>query len=227
MKAETQFIDTHFEALKRIPKGIQGYVGTNSLNWANKVFPNLNFGESLNKKFERNELFDYCKNPENSDLDVLVAVLSWGGKRYDQGRLLENQLPELLSLVKDLRNGKFLTRKEAFSKLQSMRESGELLGLGIGFYTKLICFLAPNLNGYIMDQWLAKSINLLTGKQEVELTGNWVNDNNTPETYERFCSYIDTLGESLGYSGIDAEEILFSVGGKKKGAWRNYLINNY
>lgn len=222
------FIEPHFDVLKRMPKGNQGYVGTHSLNWANQVFPNYKFDGTLDKRFERSQLFDYCKNSQNNDLHVLVAILSWGGMRRDHGRLLEKQLPLLLSLVKDLRNGIFLTRKEAFFKIQNMRKSGELPGLGIGYFTKLICFLAPNLNGYIMDQWVAKSINLLTGKAQVQLTnGNWVNDENTAETYEIFCYYVDKLGELLECSGFEAEERIFSVGGRKKGDWRNYLVNNY
>ena len=78
-----------------------------------------------------------------------------------------------------------------------------------------------------MDQWVAKSINLLTGKHLVKLTANnWVNDKNDSNTYEIFCQHIDNLAQILECSGFEAEKRIFSVG-RKKGQWRNYLIKNY
>ncbi len=101
-------------------------------------------------------------------------------------------------------------------------------GLGIGYFTKLICFLSPNLKGYIMDQWVSKSINFLTGDNIVDLTSNaWVNDSNNSDTYENFCNHVDQIAVILNCDGFEAEKRLFSVGGRKKGEWRNYLINNY
>ena len=115
----------------------------------------------------------------------------------------------------------------AFEVFQNQRSANNLPGIGIGYFTKLICFLAPNLNGYIMDQWVAKSINLLTGEPIVNLTGNnWVNDRNDSNTYEIFCQHIDNLAELLNCSGFEAEKQIFSVG-RGNGQWRNYLINNY
>jgi hypothetical protein len=131
------------------------------------------------------------------------------------------------SLIVDLRNGKYKSREEAFFEFQNRRVKGKLPGLGIGYYTKLICFLSPELNGYIMDQWVAKSINLLTGKNIVKLTSDsWVNDSNDSKTYESFCSHVDCLAYQLKCSGFEAEEVIFSVG-RGQGEWRNYLIRHY
>jgi hypothetical protein len=78
-----------------------------------------------------------------------------------------------------------------------------------------------------MDQWLSKSINLLTGEQIVNLTNNsWVNDNNNSVTYELFCSKIDEIAGILNCGGFEAEKRIFSVG-RGVGQWRNYLIQNY
>ena len=130
----------------------------------------------------------------NDNLNVLVAILSWGGMRRDHGRLLFNNLEFVLELVNNLRIGIYPTRQIAYSTFQEHRANGSLPGLGIGYFTKLICFLSPNLNGYIMDQWVGKSINLLTGQNIVSITGNnWVNDNNNADTYEIFCTHIDNL----------------------------------
>jgi len=219
--------EIHLNFLTQIGDNEPGYVGNNSLNWANQVSPDNNFDNYLNRQFCRYELFEYCQNINNDNLNVLVAILSWGGMRRDHGRLLFNNLEFVLGLVDNLRNNTFGTRQIAFSTIQGHRVNGLLPGLGIGYFTKLICFLSPNLNGYIMDQWVGKSINLLTGQNIVNITGNsWVNDKNNPDTYEIFCTHIDELAYQLNCTGFEAEKKIFSVG-RGYGTWRNYLIQNY
>jgi hypothetical protein len=216
----------HLNYLIQIGDNDQGYVGGNSLGWASHVLPNNYFDNYLNRHFNRYELFEYCQSSSNDNINVLAAILSWGGMRRDHGRLLFNNLDLILDLVNNLRNGSYHSRQIAFSIFQNHRAAGSLPGLGIGYFTKLICFLSPNLNGYIMDQWVGKSINLLTDQNVVSLTGNWVNDNNNAETYEIFCTHIDNLAILLNCSGFEAEKRIFSVG-RGLGAWRNYLIQNY
>ena len=217
---------THLNYLIQIGDSDKGYFGNNSLLWANQVFPDNNFDNYLDRQFNRYELFKYCEGQTNNNLNVLVAILSWGGMRRNHGRLLFKKPDFILELVQNLRTGKYKTRQIAFSTFQSYRHKGLLPGLGIGYFTKLICFLSPDLNGYIMDQWVGKSINLLTGKEIVKITGNnWVNDNNNEETYEIFCNNIDNLAIILNCSGYEAEKRIFSVG-KGKGKWRQYLIKN-
>jgi hypothetical protein len=77
-----------------------------------------------------------------------------------------------------------------------------------------------------MDQWVSKSINLLTGQHIVYLTNGWVNDKNTSTNYENFCLKIDELANILNCSGFEAEKRIFSIG-RGKGAWRNYLKKHY
>jgi hypothetical protein len=220
--------ELHLNYLLQIGDHEQGYVGNNSLNWGSSVIgPNNGLDPYLNINFNRYQLFEYCQNLNNSDLNVVIAILSWGGMRRDHGRKLFENPNTLLEIVSNLRNGNYNSRAHAFQSIQTFRGLSLLPGLGIGYYTKLICFLAPNLNGYIMDQWVSKSINLLTDNNVVNLTGNsWVNDLNTSETYEHFCQQIDNLAQLLNCSGFEAEKRIFSVG-RGNGQWRNYLINNY
>lgn len=220
--------EIHLNYLIQIGNNDQGYVGNNSLKWGLSVIgPGENLDPYLNKQFNRYELFEYCQNQNNNNLNILIAILSWGGMRRDHGRKLFENRNFILRIVDELRNGNFETREQAFAIFQNHRKKKILPGLGIGYFTKLICFLAPNLNGYIMDQWVAKSINLLTGEYIVNLTGNnWVNDINDSNTYEIFCKHIDNLAKLLNCSGFEAEKRIFSVG-RKKGQWRNYLIKNY
>lgn len=223
-------IDIHLEKLINIKENEQGYLGNNSLDWANSVIPKellSSIDTFLDKRFDRYELFKYCDNPVNSDLNALTAILSWGGMQRGNARNLFKNKESLYPLIHALRNKNFKTRQSAFEAFKIEREIGNLPGLGIGYFTKLICFLSPDLNGYIMDQWAGKSINFLTGKKIVKFTGDWVNDHNNEITYETFCSYIDTLAIKLNCTGFEAEKRIFSVGGKNKGEWRNYLISNY
>lgn len=220
--------EIHLNYLIQIGNNDQGYVGNNSLNWGLSILEgDKNIDPFLNKQFNRYDLFEYCQNQNNDDLNILIAILSWGGMRRDHARRLFENRNVIIRLVKELRNGNFETRQQAFEVFQNQRSANMLPGIGIGYFTKLICFLAPNLNGYIMDQWVAKSINLLTGQQIVNLTSNnWVNDKNESNTYEIFCQHIDNLAELLNCSGFEAEKRIFSVG-RGNGQWRNYLINNY
>lgn len=220
--------EIHLNFLIQLGDNDQGYVGNNSLNWGVSVLGvESNLDPFLNRQFDRYELFEYCQNRNNDDLNILIAILSWGGMRRDHGRRLFENKNVILGIVSELRNGIFETRKQAFEVFQNERTNKILPGLGIGYFTKLICFLAPNLNGYIMDQWVAKSINLLTEEQIVDLTSNnWVNDKNDSNIYETFCHHIDNLAQLLNCNGFEAEKRIFSVG-RKKGQWRNYLIKNY
>ena len=220
--------EIHLNYLIQIGNNDQGYVGNNSLNWGISVVgADENLDPFLNRQFNRYELFEYCQNQNNSNLNILIAILSWGGMRRDHGRRLFENRNAIIELVNELRTGNFDTRQQAFEVFQNHRSANMLPGIGIGYFTKLICFLSSNLNGYIMDQWVAKSINLLIGEPIVNLTGNnWVNDRNDSNTYELFCQHIDNLAQLLNCSGFEAEKRIFSVG-RGNGQWRNYLINNY
>ena len=207
------------------------FIGPNSLDWSAMVWTDTEeLPSSLNKNFYRDELLDFCSNKENSDLHCLLAVLSWGGMRRDHGRdVLQNPVP-VLDITHKLRNNIFKSRADAVSYIQEKRSKNLLPGLGIGYFTKLICFFAPALNGYIMDQWVAKAINLIAEDPIVAINKDgWVTDQNKEEVYETFCAEIDKVALLLNTTGYKAEEQLFSIGGHgtKKGAWRQYVIANY
>ena len=224
-------IESHLNYLIKIKDNDPDYIGNNSLKWGVYVMgcdKKLNI--SLDKRFNRYELFEYCADKNNSNLDVIIAILSWGGMNRRHGKLLFKNLKQLNELVINLRGNIYHARIEAYNSFQDARKKGVLPGLGIGYFTKLICFLAPSLNGYIMDQWASKSINLLVGKEVVKITsGGWVSDErgmNNPCVYEDFCNYIDLLGKKLECTGFDAEKRIFSIG-RSNGKWRNYLIEHY
>ena len=216
----------HLKKLIEIGNQEQGYVGINSKSWADYVFGNANkIDPFLNKKFDRYELFNYCKNAGN--INAVIAILSWGGMKRNHGKLFFDQYETVEECINNLRLNKVKTRKAAFCMFQNWRKENPKLGMGIGYYTKLICFLAPQLNGYIMDQWASKSINLLFDNEIVNLqNGIWVDDSNNEEVFELYCQKIDELAVVLGCTGFEAEKRIFSLG-YGKGLWRNYLKEHY
>lgn len=221
--------DSHIACFKASINEAPRFTGVNSLKWSEYVMgKEYDIPQFFNKKFDRNEVWDYCGDNTNSDLDTLLVVLSWGGMDRKHAKSLLNNPDPVLEIVRRLRSKKFESRKEAFDYIQDKRKQGLLPGMGIGYFTKLICFLQPSLKGYIMDQWLAKSVNLLLGSPLIHIASKtWVSDQNTPAIYEDFCTYIDGLASEIGKSGFETEEFLFSIGGRKKGMWRGYVVQHY
>lgn len=208
----------------------QGAVGFNALNWAHHVIPD-NFlylvDPDLNQVFNREQLFQYCANPNNSNLNTILAILAWGNMRRDHARVLFlNFWNNLEPIITDLRMGVYYNRMDAFCAFCYARHSGLLPYIGTSYFTKLICFLAPGLHGYIMDQWTGKSINLLYENYDVLFSNNWVNNNNNAQGYELFCQRIEELAELLDVEPLIAEERLFSRG-RGQGIWRNYVREHY
>jgi len=220
--------EEHFNFLLNVEHIAQGNVGRNALNFGNQIQNIENLPNILDKQLNRNELVEICSNENFSNLTLAVAILAWGGMRFDHARNLFQNWNYLNPIIQNLRIGVIQTRQGAFKALQNERANGHLPGLGIGYFTKLICFLNPNLNGYILDQWTGKSINLLWNEPLVQISNlGWVTDNNTPETYEHFCQRLEHLAVELEVEPLEAEERIFSVGGRNPGQWRQYLNHNY
>ena len=222
--------EDHFNFLANLHHIPQLNVGRNALNFGNQVQNIEVLPEQLNQMFNRGTLMELCGNPGISDLAAVVAILAWGGMRFDHSRLLLSNVnwPNVAPLIHQLRNGGFANRQQAYEAFREARSNRILAGLGISFFTKLICFLRPDLNGLILDQWTAKSINLLWGDHLVNLSKTgWVTDLNTSIIYEQFCTRVDHLAHELNIQLIDAEELIFSKGGRIPGTWRQYVRQNW
>jgi hypothetical protein len=122
--------------------------------------------------------------------------------------------------------------------------------MGPAYYTKLIYFLMPRDSacpvGYIMDQWLGCSVNLLchqevvrmdtmviwtaqkrgTARSSVRRATSRVSPLHTSEHYERFCQAVELLAERMGVGWTpDAAELaLMSSGGHSPAPWRSYVV---
>ena len=106
-----------------------------------------------------------------------------------------------------------------------------MIGIGPAYYTKLIFFCHPKHDGYIMDQWTARSANLLIDQSDNRIRLNkskyfqGVSDFNNQCVYEEFCCNVERLAKECGNPyPSEIEEALFSKGGRNKLDWRRYVI---
>ena len=202
------------------------WVGRNPSNWWESVFPGQN-NKLPSKSVSREELKTLCADHAFSDQETVAAVMAWGGMYVNHGRKLGSNVKKLSEIVGSLRSGD-LTRDEAFSAFHDQRLKGKLKGMGAAYFTKLIFFCSPEHDGYIMDQWTSKSVNLISEKTLVNLSyAGHVSDANDASTYIEFCEFIENLSLMGGWSPEETEMRLFSFGGTQKGEWRSYVIENW
>jgi len=175
----------------------------------------------------RDEVSSVCRAPANPPLLGYVCAMAWGGQRFHVQKSLANwrELEERCLL---LRGGK-MTRHHAFDLFSG---DHRVSGLGPSYFTKLLYFFSSKESYcYIMDQWTAKSMILLTGNPRlVRISRKSLSSSNTGADYETFCCAVDALAQYPGLRGYgvsrdDIEERLFSVGGKdsRAGDWRQYV----
>ena len=206
------------------------------------------FGDGLN----RSRLISLQPDLTIPTLTLCIAILAWGGMHgSNRNHLFKREIKPWLDVAKRIRAGK-LTRQQAFDAFAALNHDGSLVGMGPAYYTKLIYFLMPRQDaapiGFIMDQWLGCSVNLIY-KQEVvwmdnklfwarerrgqspcvgRKAGSRVSPLNTGERYERFCSAIELLAEGLGLGWTPevAELALMSRGGHQPEQWRKYVVRH-
>lgn len=220
--------NNHIEFLGSLENETQGVFGRNIYDFGSQTQSIESIPNDLNKRLNRYELMDLCSDTNRSDLLVVIAILGWGGMRYDHARRLFAKWDELSPLIKSIRSESALSRRQVFDDFSRLRRSKKLPGLGIGYYTKLICFLNPSLKGYILDQWTAKSINLLSERKLVDISdAGWVTDKNDSNIYETFCLKVEELANYWGIEPLEAELKMFSNGGANQGLWRRYLKREY
>ena len=187
----------------------------------------------LSKILKREELKCLCKNDSPfTDKECLAAIMAWGGQRRNNAKILFRRFDEVQPIISDLRNGK-INHIDSYNRFYKI---GGALGMRAPYFTKVIFFCDPKHQGFIMDQWTAKSTNLLCEEKVIDLTKHGlVTGNNCPKIYERFCNIVCDLSGKLSEKKnekISPEKIemaMFSQGGykHKRGAWREYVIEHW
>jgi len=220
-------MDFNSKALDTFKKSLDDqnrWSGINAKDWGLYFLNNVS--SKLDKIFIRSDLTNsnFTQNLTNEEL--AIAILSWGGMNREHGKsLFKNK--EWLEVIERMRETA-VNRKDAYEQFKNLRKNKKLVGMGPAYFTKLICFANRDLNGYIMDQWTSKSMNILTGSSFINLTSQGsVSDRNSADTYEKFCNLIEELSDIVRMAPLDTEEALFSYGGRKKGEWRSFVIQSW
>lgn len=179
---------------------------------------------------DRRSLRSLVQGTELSDDEALLAVMAWGGQRRDHGRSTWASVETLGPVVQGLRTGA-LNRRAGYDAFfeATTRQNNRVVGLGPAYYSKLLFFLPPASTGPIMDQWTAKSMQLLVDRRDaspiVTLShAGYVTRGNTAEVYEQFCSFVAALAKRYGISDGNAEELIFA--GSQQ-PWRTYVRTHW
>jgi hypothetical protein len=220
----------HFEFLKNAPAARE-WLGRSMKRWACSIRASRTVIENMPaERFNRAALKTFITEHEDVE-SRFVAVMGWGKMRYPHARQAINIKERWIPLIARLTDPD-LSRSAAFKLFKDARERPEtyLNGMGVAYFTKLLFFLRPSSDAYIMDQWTGKSVNLLFSTDRsignvVKFDSSAVSDRNTPEDYEHFCQLIELLAEKLDVVPEDAEKRIFSNGGngQKIGKWRGYV----
>lgn len=225
------FVDAHLEVFTQtlVNAVPQGAVGMSPVAWAESVNYAAPAGVLRQEPLSRDQVRAYCQNAGNDVFDCFVTIMAWGGAalRLPNRLLAWNARDQWHDTIQNLRQPG-LTRSEAYLSLRDLRADGRLPGLGPAFFTKLIFFMMQDQNGYIMDQWLGKSVNLLVvGEPIVLMDGHIASNRNTEENYEQFCRVIDCLAATFNMTPNAVEQALFSRGGRNPLCWRQYVRDQF
>lgn len=242
----------HFEAFLRLSplvasnEVLEGWKGKKPGSWLKAVDRALPTIRELdpNKSLVRSDVHRIVSDPGVSPLDAALAILAWGGMTVKNARIFLRKEEHWLPIVALLAAGK-LDAFEAYERFYNLSLRENMPGCRPAYYTKLIFFFSRHRNrgerGFIMDQWLARSVCLIAEEEFVRFdqprrlrpqANRYVSEQNTPATYRRFCEYLSKLTDASDEVDLDphlreenVEVRLFSKG-RGKGAWRSYVIEN-
>ena len=220
--------------ISTIDEGLNDFPGFVPSKWWSHVSQTVKINHKLDlpeTRVSRQQLMELSRNNNVDDLHFSVCVLAWGGMNRKHGALAFRNFRYWQPIVASLRHDQ-MSWDEAYSEFSELRSQDLLPGIGPAYFTKLIFFGCLGRGGYIMDQWTARSINLLTQRPVVDLkwttykgrTSAQVSDDNIINNFRDFCTLVDRLSIIVGrgMSGADIEAALFSEG-RGNGTWRRYV----
>lgn len=220
------FIEPHLSTFLGWGNSQKMWTGKSLRRWANALEDSL--GDRLDlpeEQHDRTRLQKFCEHA--SDEKCFLSIMAWGGMREKNAKSAWSCKDAWLPIVLKMRQGK-TSRQECYHDFASLRRAGDLRGIRPAFFTKLIHFTRHSDDGYIMDQWTGKSVNLLTGRAVVDLDRDgYVTDQNSPESYEAFCATVEALSVLCNLPASVTEERLFSIGGRDPGVWRAHVRRHW
>lgn len=158
----------------------------------------------------RDDVKAFCGNQRNSDEACFLVIMAWGGMRVSNARLAWPARDRWLGLVRAMRQRTISSRSAAFDALLR----ADVPGMRIAYFTKLMYFLCSGQTCYILDQWTARSTNLLYAPAAplVRLQQNYVKNDNSASVYLGFCDLVDRLANDTGRTGEQIEQSMFAGG---------------
>lgn len=225
------FNETHYAAFKSF---------TDRVEWVGKRADAFDGYHSEPKPpacsvpLKRSDLEALARDKNCGDETFIWRVMAWGGMSPFNAPRLHPFIEALVPIVCEMRTST-ISRAEAYDRLARFRRDHPGCGMGPAYFTKLIFFARKSRDGYILDQWTARSINLLLATEEHRISLNRANknsfvvsDRNTADDYERYCSIVEHMASEEGVRPDEIELRLFSSGvpkrGGKRGEWRAYVI---
>ncbi len=210
------------------------WVGHDPFNWANHVTDKTYSGffrqppQDKSIEWDRRYVSQFLLHQSVTPEDAFIAISAWGKMRHDHGRRAWAKRNEWRDTIEGMRQSHRSTRAQTYEVFRGLRKAKQLPGVGPAYFTKIMFFLFPELNAYILDQWTARSINILYPEGELIDLGPSKNvlDSNTGDAYEAFCLKIEDLARKIGQSPIETEKIIFSGGGRNPAPWRAYVVAN-
>lgn len=170
----------------------------------------------------RANLKAFCRSPDTTPEACFVACMAWGMMRGKNPHLAWAHRHLWFPIVERLRDGG-ISRAAAYD----LFHEADIPGLGPAFFTKLIFFLRPDADGYILDQWTAKSVSLLFVPQFITINREgWVTRANGATTYQRYCEVVEHLAEIGEEDAVTIEQKMFA-GGRKVLPWRRYIRQHW
>lgn len=220
--------------------------GSVPMNWANKISPGLGETHGLPTKIiNRSELMAIWQDTSCSTEKAFLSTMSWGKMKLDNGRRIWANRKLFMPKCEKIRAGS-CTRSEAFDMFRCMRLNNELPGMGPAYYTKILFFANQSLRAYILDQWTARSIHMLTMQRywpsmQIDYTTkkkaeeNYrpqalrasVTDRVTKKDYEWYCQLVEDIAREINLTPQETEERMFGIGGKVPSLWRKYVMENW
>ena len=221
---------THLENFKRChpkpPK--QRAIGRPAQSYLNEI--NRVCGTSLvwpgnfnQGKLDRADVHKICRDHTIDPLVVYAAIMAWGSRDFSNfWKTLEQPFRgRLIKLIEDLRTS---SRSRSADFAYAQNAAAGIDGLGISYFTKLLFFLRPANDAYILDQFTAKSSLLLFEDCPIRIQQKMPHPRTTADDYEWFCQQIEKLAENLGpktnWPGDVVESAMFD---SRWGVWRAYL----
>lgn len=226
--------------IEYIEDSTQSVLGKSAITWCENIKKRSSNNDRTYEDFPllpserqcRYSLQKWINDIGYSDLkSCSAAILAWGGMKVSHGHLAFQSYDLWGPIINGLYNGS-ISKEDAYDRFLTLRQRSELKGMGIAYFTKLIFFIthtdaylkSRNHSGYILDQWTARSINLLSDTPIITMQSSWVSDKNTGSVYGKFCEKIEQLADLIHRPPAQTEELLFSHGGRNKGSWRAYII---